>query len=694
MLYLCSIAQIMIKPVFLLLVLSLFLQVTNSYANTGEYVRVGVHYNPPLCSIDSTNEAKGIFIDVINEVAAINNWTIEYVPTTLTDGIEAIHYGKIDLLTTVARTREREKFIHFSEESIYTNWGIVYCNKSNDIESITDLENRKVALENGDVHAIALVKLLADFKIEAEIIWCNNLIEVFDKINSGVADAGAVNKLFGYQQNLSQKLKATPILFNPVNVHIAGGPLSKPTLNKVDEALQYLKNEEPEYYQGVINQWLIKGERRTPYWLRGLVLILFAVTFVLVLVLIILRSAVRKKAKSLDVANEIGQLRANAILQLEKEKTLILNSLDEQVVFMDNEYNLVWANDAFKNATSVPFEQLIGKKCYSVYFQKDKPCDFCQFETCLKTNRTEVREHVSEISGKVFTHKTHTVYDAEHRSIGFVEILSDVTDKKKYEDELIKAKEKAEQSDYLKSAFLANMSHEIRTPMNAIIGFSELLEDDTLSLNDKRSYLRIIQSNGNQLLKLISDILIFSQIESGHVQLQFSCINVLDFLQEIKKQFNSEVKKHSKNLDIVLEVNVGEQLEIETDVVRFKQVIFNLLTNAIKFTDEGQITIRVSEESDKLILVVKDTGIGIPHEQHDAIFERFSQVENKQTRKLPGSGLGLTIAKDLILQMGGTISLESEVGVGSEFCIKHPFQQQSAKKESGLMMPHLLNAQK
>ncbi|MCU4156243.1 transporter substrate-binding domain-containing protein [Carboxylicivirga sp. A043] len=672
---------------------ALFLSL-NTSANAVETIKVGVHYNPPLCSIDSTNQAEGIFIDLLNKVADVNNWHIDYIPLTFTEGIDALKYGKIQLLTTVARTQKREQLINFSNETIFTNWGIIYTNKNSRIESITDLQHKKLALEKGDIHAQALLKLLANFNINAEIIWCQNPTEVFNKINNNEAEAGAVNKLFGYRQNLDQKLRVTPILFNPVNVHFAGGPLSQPLLDKVDEALIKFKLEEPELYQDTINQWLIKDAKQSTTWVLYLTYALSGLTLILIIALLIQRSIVKKRTDRLHEARKISAQRGKTIKQIEHEKTLILNSLDEQVVFIDNDYNLVWANDAFKKTSDTPFEKLVGTKCYKANFKRDTPCEFCQFETSLLTNRTEVREHVSEISGKTYIHKTHPVFDNEHQHIGFVEILSDISEKKKHEQELIKAKEKAEQSDYLKSAFLANMSHEIRTPMNAIIGFSELLEDESLSTQEKKSYLHIIQSNGNQLLKLISDILIFSQIESGHVKLHYSLFQIDQLLNETYEQFKSEINKYDKALDIILDSKVDESLKLESDQVRIKQIIFNLLTNAIKFTDKGSITLGAYTENAHLTIYVKDTGIGIPKDKHEEVFKRFSQVENNQIKKASGSGLGLTIAHDLIKQLGGFIRLESEVGKGSTFYLVHPLKRKIEPAGTTIFNAQVLNSRK
>ena len=659
----------------------------DSHASYKKVVRVGVHNNPPLCSIDSSNEAQGIFIDIIKLVADNNNWELEYHAYNFADAIEALHYGRLDLVPTVAYSAEREQTLQFCQETIFTNWGVIYTTKYSQIENIPDLNNKRLGLEKGDIHTAAFIKLLDDFNVNANIVWCSGPNDIFNKLRNKEIDAGSVNKVFGYRQNIDHQLNATSILFNPVNVKFAGGPLSRDLLNQIDSDLAELKSNDPEHFEAIINQRSYpSSDQSSPQWIFYLILTLIGLSFVLIIVLMILKSSVQTKSKHLH--NEKLQRLNNekTIKQLEHEKTLILNSIDEQVVFMDNEYRIVWANDAFKKASKKPFNEVLGKKCYEMYFNLNHPCEHCNYEKCQITNRTESMEYYNEKSGQYFMAKTHPVYDQEHRPIGFVEILSNITDKKNNEKELIAAKERAEQSDYLKSTFLANMSHEIRTPMNAIIGFSELLEDNTLTNDEKQTYVGIIQSNGQQLLKLISDILIFSQIESGHIEMQYSNFIVTDFLDGIYRQFKSDTQKHNGQIDVELEVKgIPQNFMIDSDTVRLKQVVYNLLTNAIKFTEKGSVTLGAHIKEDHLIISVRDTGIGIPKEQHADIFKRFSQVENNKVRKAAGSGLGLTIAQDLISQLGGEISLDSTLNIGSTFYVSHPIKKINISEQDKLL---------
>jgi len=237
--------------------------------------------------------------------------------------------------------------------------------------------------------------------------------------------------------------------------------------------------------------------------------------------------------------------------------------------------------------------------------------------------------------------------------------------------ELIKAKEKAEESDRLKSAFLANMSHEVRTPLNSIIGFSELLADPDLEEGQKDEFIQIIISNGNNLLTIISDIMDISKMESGEISISKSQINARKFISDIRERFVIQVEMKQLEFKLILPEN-DEETMIFADVERLWQIFNNLINNAIKFTNSGRIEIGYQPKGTMVEFFIRDTGIGIPAEFHDKIFERFRQVDDSKTRLYGGNGLGLAITKNLVELMGGKIRLESEPGKGSAFYFTLP----------------------
>ena len=250
-------------------------------------------------------------------------------------------------------------------------------------------------------------------------------------------------------------------------------------------------------------------------------------------------------------------------------------------------------------------------------------------------------------------------------------VVFDITALKEAEMALKTAKKEADEANSLKSEFLANMSHEIRTPMNSIIGFSGILQRK-ITDDKHKSYIDIIVQNGNVLLALINDILDLSKIEAGYIELQKKPTNLKDLFKEIALSFSEISEK--KHIPFILDFDKNVPITILVDETRTRQVILNLVSNAFKFTDEGSVSIIVkakhSSKKIDLIIDVIDTGIGIPENQINVIFDSFRQVEGQSTRKFGGTGLGLSITKRLVELMNGSISVKSTVKQGSEFTVQ------------------------
>jgi PAS domain S-box-containing protein len=257
--------------------------------------------------------------------------------------------------------------------------------------------------------------------------------------------------------------------------------------------------------------------------------------------------------------------------------------------------------------------------------------------------------------------------------------ITNITERKRMEEELVTAKEKAEESDRLKSAFLANMSHEIRTPMNSIIGFSQLLDDPELVSEERMHFVNMIQNSGNDLLNIIDDIIDISKIEAGQMKIFKSHQNLHELMQEFRVFFSDylKTKPQKKDLKIIYQPpSEAIKNTIYTDIDRFKQIFRNLLSNAIKFTEKGSVEIGFTsvthDNQPAYLFYVKDTGLGIPEDKTDSIFNPFTQVVISNSRVYGGTGLGLTITKKMVELLGGRIWVESEYGKGSTFYFTHP----------------------
>jgi len=260
----------------------------------------------------------------------------------------------------------------------------------------------------------------------------------------------------------------------------------------------------------------------------------------------------------------------------------------------------------------------------------------------------------------------------EKNEIGnYVIIMINITEKKKMIDELINAKEKAEESDKLKTAFLHNISHEIRTPMNAIIGFSNFLIDPETSEDKKKYFSEIVVKSSKQLLAIITDIINIATIEAGQEKINNSSVKLNAIIRLLYDQFKARYNEKNITLEYEFGLPDGKD-DCITDETKLIEILTNLLGNSFKFTVKGSVCYGYKSDSREYTFFVKDTGIGIPEEKHEYIFKRFGQLENPEITNTKGSGLGLSISKEYIEMMGGKMWLESEVNKGTTFYFTIP----------------------
>ncbi len=264
------------------------------------------------------------------------------------------------------------------------------------------------------------------------------------------------------------------------------------------------------------------------------------------------------------------------------------------------------------------------------------------------------------------------VKDGDGNITGVSVFVIDITERKQSEQELLKAKAHAEESDHLKSAFLANMSHEIRTPMNGIMGFARLLKEPGLTGEDQQKYIRIIEKSGKRMLNIINDIVDISKIESGLMELGIAESNINEQIEYIYTFFKPEVEAKGIHFFFKNSLSAKEAI-IETDREKIYAILTNLVKNAIKYTNEGSIEFGYEKKGEFLEFFVKDTGIGIAKNRQESIFERFVQADIFDTQAYQGAGLGLSITKAYVGMMGGEIWVKSDEGIGSIFYFTIPY---------------------
>lgn len=364
-----------------------------------------------------------------------------------------------------------------------------------------------------------------------------------------------------------------------------------------------------------------------------------------------------------------------ALLESEEKFRTVVENAGDGIVIGNLKGEIIFVNDGFLSMTSYAADEVLLKHITRVFsndVMQQNPLRFDlidQGETVI-AERDLLASNGELIPVEMCSRKVTDKY--------YLSIIRDLRERRKAENALREsnyqlqlAKEKAEESDRLKTAFLANMSHEIRTPMNAIIGFSELLGDDQIPDSEKSVFLDVIIASGQQLLNIINDVLEISRIETGQVQLRKGYFNLQVLLNEVCLLFMSLAKTNHNRLGIVNLCELSGQ-PLYTDEQKIRQVLINLVGNALKFTLNGSVSFGVETCNDEVVVYVKDSGIGISTEDQEKIFKRFEQVRHTGGEVFKGTGLGLSISQKLITMMGGRIWVESILGEGSTFRFSIP----------------------
>jgi PAS domain S-box-containing protein len=357
-------------------------------------------------------------------------------------------------------------------------------------------------------------------------------------------------------------------------------------------------------------------------------------------------------------------------------RSLIESNIDA-IMTTDPSGIITDVNKQMEELTGCTRDELIGAP-FKGYFTDPERAEAAIKRVLSEKSVTDYELTARARDGKqtVVSYNATTFYDRNRTLQGVFAAARDVTERKRVEAELQQAKAAAESASRTKSDFLASMSHEIRTPMNAIMGISDLLAKTALS-PEQDKYVQIFRRAGDNLLNLINDILDLSKVEASQLELEQTGFSLNDLLEKVTEMVAARASE--KGLAMVYEIAPSVPNDLIGDPSRLRQVLLNLLGNAIKFTESGEVTLRVMPDANPSVptalrFTVSDTGIGIPSEKLGRVFERFTQADSSTTRRFGGSGLGLTISRRLVELMGGRIWVESEVGKGSVFAFAVPFE--------------------
>lgn len=455
-----------------------------------------------------------------------------------------------------------------------------------------------------------------------------------------------------------------------VNKSHIGSSLSKlvnaDTLNKIHEAIEKCKgtkkSQEFEYHTSYKGQELYYELRIVPSSMGTYLMLQRDVTR---------RKEVEDRARMLAQAVRTTEL------------SISISKLDGTIIYV---------NPAFCNTYGFTENEIIGKDVSLIRTPDFNPTlskniDFETTKNGWKGELINIRR-----DGSVFPVflSTSIVYDENEKPKLMVGIARNISEQKRSEREIVRAKERAEEADRLKTAFLSNLSHEIRTPMNTVLGFVQLIETEEKLSEAGQQHIKLIKSGGKQLISLIDDIIDVSKIQTNQIKLSITSFNLNQLLNNLYADFDEQIRQNRPEISINPPHTPDDtQFNIDSDYTHIRQIISALLRNAIKFTPKGHIdfgySLIVDDYSPKIQFFVKDTGIGISSDKQMLIFDLFRQGDDSFTRTYGGSGIGLTIAKGLVEMLGGNIWVESEVSAGAKFNFTIPYTNtKNSRMEHGL----------
>jgi len=680
--------------------------------------------------VDEDGRHQGIisdYIEIFEEKLDVKFQKVYYA--SWNEMYSALIYGDIDFLGAIQKTEEREKVLLFTEPVLNIPIVVLVNNDRSVDFSGRDLDNISISAVTGYITQNYLSENYTNY----ELIEYDDDLTALIQASMGNVDGTIIDLMTA--SYLVEKYGITNLNIGATLDFIwhLGFAFSHDQQTLSGIISKVLSTISEDQRREIFNKWVnIDSIQKQNFFQRNYKILLVSIIFFLLAILIfiiyaiILRRQVRKRTRQLDeelkaknVAIEMAlknEARLESLFELSNVKTdkssVFLDfALQEIVRLTESKFGLLYkyleTTDSFELSNETlyaDFEKYVSRvnpvfsssellSCYQGI--KEKPelllniCNKCKLRTegsCPITAsrfRNVLVYPITDEKGleALLFLGSDISYDRgdTQQVILLINAVWKLLSKQKWQEELVIARARAEESDRLKSAFLANLSHEIRTPMNGIIGFADLLKEPDLTEKQRSEYLSIIHKSTHYLLSVITDIIEISKIESGSVKPNMSVFDVDNLVEEIRQDALHMLNGNKDVSLLVRREEVADRL-ISTDEIKLKQVIQNLLSNAVKYTEKGFIRIAYRVVPNNLVILVEDTGPGIEEQYYNVIFKRFRQGDRELAIKKGGTGLGLSIAESYVNMLGGSITISSEPGKGTVFTVSVPIRMVNKKQ--------------
>ncbi len=662
--------------IILLLAMSSLWTSTAAMAADPLTVRVGVYENEPRIFTDDQGKVAGFWPDIIEYIAAKEDWKIEYVHGTWDDCLKMLDNQEIDLMPNVANTPEWAAKFNFSNEPAYMTWAMVYAPAGTEITSILDLNDKKVAVMKGsnNVDGPEGIKSLAkEFNVNCTFIYLDNYLQVFEMLDSKSADAGVVGKDFGYTHDSDYNIIQTSIIFQPTKLYFAvpkEAALSTYLLGKIDTNLDQLKDNPHSIYFQSLRKWFGEssiGKTVFPDWAKWMLIGIGVITLLLAGGSSLLRYQVRKKTKELadDIEKRIKT--ENELRDSEEKLQLIVETVPLGLTINDTEGTILKANQAMLKLSGYTEEELTTKKLQELFIASDCEQIIETRKNILATgyNKSEVFTLLKKDGTELPVELVRAmVKDTGDTILGILAVIIDLTTQKQAEEARRKIYEYQE-IDKHRTNLLSTVSHELRTPLASIKGYATMMLKYYNDLKKEQQWesLEAIDQSTDRLAELLDHLLDVTRLEAGLLKLNLQPVKPRAILLQAINEAKLRAPKYT------FKVYIKRRLPMVTaDAARFREIIDNILNNAVKYSSEGtEITVRAEVIADELQVSITDQGRGIAEGELNKIFDHFYRIEEKLEKDPGGFGLGLSLCKALTEAHGGRIWVESQINRGSTF---------------------------
>lgn len=662
----------------ILIAVRILLSAQTQTVSGNQTIKVGVYCNPPKIFMQNNGNPDGIFIDILTAIAEKENLQIEYISGSWNDLFTKLKKGKIDILPDMAYSKERDSLFYFSTP-VLNSWLQVFSTNKCVINKIGDLKNKRVGVLKTSSQEDFMK---ADNPVEYTIFTYQDYHSSVSALKANKIDVIVANRFFYFSDLCDKDILPTGVILQFSELHFAFSKKIHPEIIKIfnKDITLLINNPDSEYYTS-LQKWLNKNKMAIPSYMWWTIIILSCGSVIFLLFIFMLNYKVKAKTEILRKKNnELATSKEKAEINELYFRSIFENSpVAKSITNIDGSMR---SNDAFCQLLGYSQHEFEKKNWKEITHPDDIQKSIDIIDILLKNEQQKIqfeKRYLHKNGSVIFADVYTTLRRNDNKNpLFFITIINDITERKRIETELKKAKDAAEESDKLKTVFLQNMSHEIRTPMNGILGFLDLLKDPMLNSQSKNQYIEIINASGERLLKTINDIIEISKIESNQVLIDITAVDIRAIMDFQQNFFSGQAQRKGLTIKISRQLPHNQSV-IESDSNILNGILTNLINNAIKFTAKGGIELGNYLQDNTLVFFVKDTGIGIPADRIEAIFHRFVCADLQISRPHEGSGLGLSIVKAYIEMLGGNIWVQSKIDTGSTFFFSIPYNPVSYK---------------